>query len=118
MLLRVVRGGSDVILKPNPGRISVRSGLGEITAEMIGLGQHKTPVGAIIVERTRRQAQQQQLLGIVEHPIQVGVDTKERCERGRLDLGWYGRNDRSGAGEITLSQWDHCPELNDGEVRW
>src|SRR5262249_52153509 len=58
MLLRVVRGGSDVILEGHPSRISIRSGLGEITAQMIGLSQHNTPVGAIVVERTRRQSQQ------------------------------------------------------------
>src|SRR5262249_50044782 len=61
MLLRVVRGGSDVILERHPCRIRVRFGLGEIPTQMIGLRQHKTPVAAIIVERTRRQAQQQQL---------------------------------------------------------
>src|SRR5262245_44338674 len=116
MLLRVVRGASDVVLKRHLGRISIRSSLGEITAQMIGLGQYNTPVGAIIVECARRQAQQQQLLSIIEHPIQVGVHTKEGRECGGLNLGRNARNDRTRSCQITLSQRDHGSKLNDGKV--
>src|SRR5688572_13333006 len=66
--------------------LGIRAGALCISLQGVSLGETEAPRAPVVIERARRQAEQQLTLRLIENPNQIPKPSGERHERGWLDL--------------------------------
>ena len=113
----IVGRGADLLLEPQPGRVSVQSRPRPVPPQGVGLGEDEGPHSPVVVERARAEPEQQRLLRVVQHPHEVDVVRQEGRDCGGVDL-FRGRPEhRPRPGEVALSQRHHEPPFEQIHVR-
>ena len=99
---------SELLLEGQPSRVGVRVRLRSVAPERVGLSERAPPLCAVVIERARREPQQEPLLGLVQHPNEV-AGGHERDERGGVHLLGGRPEYRLRTGQVALRQRHHHP---------
>ena len=68
------------------------------------LGKREAPGGAIVTERRGREPEEQLLLCVVQHPVEIAPVGDVSHERGWVHLAGHGPEHRPRPGEIALGE--------------